>query len=107
MSAAVFSALGDPLRYRIVERLASGPATPTQLCELQEITLTGLLKHLDVLQRAGLLERHKSGREVTCTLRTEPLDTAQHWLRDRVGHGNRILDRSEPAVTAAASKETP
>src|SRR5581483_4676067 len=53
----VFSALGDTTRRRIIERLATGPATITELAEPFAMTLPAVSKHLRVLERAGLLRR--------------------------------------------------
>lgn len=98
MSAAaidpvVFQALGDPTRLAVVARLASGPATVGDLAQDHRMSLTGLLKHLRVLERAGLLERTKSGRVVTCALRPDPLRAAEGWLHDRTAYWNATLDR--------------
>jgi DNA-binding transcriptional ArsR family regulator len=59
---AVFSALGDPTRRHILIRLASGPASVSELAEPFAMTLPAVSKHLRVLERAGLLRREREGR---------------------------------------------
>ena len=55
--SATFAALGDPTRRAILNRLAGGEATVTQLAEPFPITVQAVSKHLGVLERAGLIER--------------------------------------------------
>jgi DNA-binding transcriptional ArsR family regulator len=90
---AVFQALGDPTRLAMVTRLSSGPATVSALADDHPMSMPGLLKHLRVLEQAGLVERRKSGRVVTCSLRPDPLRQAEHWLADRTAYWGATLDR--------------
>jgi len=73
---AVFTALADPTRRRIVARLAVGSATITELAEPFSMTLPAVSKHLRVLERAGLLRREREGWYHHCYLDTRPLDDA-------------------------------
>jgi|SRR5712692_6346696 len=77
---AVFSALADPTRRAIAERLAVGPASVTELAEPFEVTLPAIVKHLAVLEHAGLVEHHKEGRIRYCRLVPEKFDSAADWL---------------------------
>ena len=76
-----FAALADPTRRAILDRLANDSELGvTQIAERFEVSLPAVIKHLDVLARAGLIERAKTGRTVHCRLRAEPMETAMQWL---------------------------
>lgn len=88
---AVFSALADPTRRAIVVRLAEGEATVSELAEPFDVTLPAVTKHLAVLERAGMLERHKKGRVRRCRLVAAPMAAADDWLSTyRVFWQNRL-----------------
>ena len=76
----VFRALGDPVRRRIIERLATGPATVSELAEPFNISAPAITRHLKVLEHAGLLVRHKDGRVHHCQLETAPMAAASNWI---------------------------
>ncbi|MHB8814380.1 MAG: ArsR/SmtB family transcription factor [Steroidobacteraceae bacterium] len=76
-----FGALGDPTRRTILARLErEDGASVSELARPFEIKLPAVLKHLDVLQEAGLITRSKVGRTVTVRLRPDPLKEAVAWL---------------------------
>ena len=77
---ATFSALGDGTRRAILARLARGEASVSELAEPFAMSLPAVLKHLDCLQRAGLLEGRKDGRVRRCRLRARPLREAGEWI---------------------------
>jgi DNA-binding transcriptional ArsR family regulator len=77
---AVFAALADPTRRRIVARLARGPSTITQLAEPFAMTLPAVSKHLRVLERAGLLRREREGWYHHCSLDARPLEDALAFI---------------------------
>jgi DNA-binding transcriptional ArsR family regulator len=77
---AVFSALGDPTRRRILVRLASGPAFIGELAEPFAMTLPAVSKHLRVLERAGLMRRERDGWYHRCFLEPAPLESAASFL---------------------------
>jgi DNA-binding transcriptional ArsR family regulator len=77
---AVFGALADPTRRAIAERLAAGPASVSELAEPFEVTLPAIVKHLAVLEHAGLVENRKEGRVRYCSLVPEQLDVAAAWI---------------------------
>jgi DNA-binding transcriptional ArsR family regulator len=77
---AVFGALGDPTRRRILVRLAAGPASISELAQPFAMTLPAVSKHLRVLERAGLVRREVRGREHVCTLNAAPLREATRWM---------------------------
>jgi DNA-binding transcriptional ArsR family regulator len=77
---AIFSALGDPTRRRILVRLAIGPASITELAEPFAMTLPAVSKHLRVLERAGLMHREREGSYHRCHLEAAPLEDAVSFL---------------------------
>jgi DNA-binding transcriptional ArsR family regulator len=76
-----FSALADPTRRAILDRLAreNGLAV-SEIARPFAVSLPAVMKHLDVLARARLIEREKSGRTVHCRLKAAPMETAMQWL---------------------------
>jgi DNA-binding transcriptional ArsR family regulator len=80
----VFAALADPKRRRLLENLAEhSPRTATQLAAgYRRITRQGILKHLNVLEEAGLVAVHRSGREKRYTLTPESLGSVDQWIKD-------------------------
>lgn len=75
-----FSALSDPTRRGVLERLGGGDASITSLAEQFHMTLTGMKKHVGVLERAGLVTTEKVGRVRTCRLGPARLDDETAWL---------------------------
>lgn len=75
-----FSALSDPTRRGILERLGAGSATISELAEPYEISLTALKKHVGVLERVGLVTTEKVGRSRVCRLGPRGLDDAREWI---------------------------
>jgi len=76
----VFSALADPTRRAILVRLEKGEASVTELAAPFRVSMPAISKQLNVLERAGLVERRKIGRTHHCRLRARPLSEAQQWL---------------------------
>ncbi|HEY7626074.1 MAG TPA: metalloregulator ArsR/SmtB family transcription factor [Ilumatobacteraceae bacterium] len=90
----LFGALADPTRRQIVERLlTSGPATATALADGGPLTRQAVVKHLQVLEGAGLLAHERHGREVRYRVTPEPLATAVSWIVDTAGQWDRRLER--------------
>jgi DNA-binding transcriptional ArsR family regulator len=83
-----FAALADPTRRGILERLGRGGATVSELAEPFAMSLTGIKKHVRVLEDAGLVATEKVGRTRHCTLGPRRLDDARTWI-DAYG---RMLD---------------
>lgn len=78
----VFSALSDPTRRAVVQRLTHGEATISELAEPYDKSLPAFLKHVQVLEHAGLVSRTKQGRTNTLRLLPEPLQQAHDWLAE-------------------------
>ena len=77
---AVFSALGDPTRRRIVERLSRGRLTVGQLASEFAMSQPAVSKHIKVLERSGLLAREVEGRVHHCRLDPAAMAAASGWL---------------------------
>lgn len=98
----MFAALADPTRRGILERLGQGSATITELAQPAGITLTGIKKHVRVLEAAGLVSTEKVGRERHCRLGPQRLDAIQSWmdmhrrmLEDRLDRLGELLERTK------------
>jgi DNA-binding transcriptional ArsR family regulator len=76
----VFWALSDATRREVVQRLLHGPASVSELAHPHGMSLPGFMKHLRVLEDAGLVTRAKEGRVVRCELAAEPMQEAAMWL---------------------------
>ena len=80
-AAEVFTALADPTRWRVLALLAArGEGTATTLAAQLPVSRPAVIKHLNVLDRAGLVQGRRSGREVRFTVRPERLDATARWL---------------------------
>jgi DNA-binding transcriptional ArsR family regulator len=88
----VFAALSDPTRRGIVAALAAGPRPVSELAEPYPMSLPGFMKHLSILEHAGLLEREKNGRVVQCTLSADPMREATGWLERYAKFWDERLD---------------
>jgi DNA-binding transcriptional ArsR family regulator len=77
---ASFAALADATRRGILERLGRADASVTDLAEKFHMTLTGMKKHVAVLERAGLVTTEKVGRVRTCKLGRRRLEQETAWI---------------------------
>ena len=83
VDAPIFAALADPIRRSLLVNLAeNSPMTATQLAQDYPITRQGILKHLQILEKAGLVVVHQRGREKRYSLTPEPLREVDQWIRD-------------------------
>ena len=76
----VFNALADPTRRAILGRLREGEASVSELAAPFPVSLPAIAKHVRVLERAGLLTHHKTGRVRNCRIVVERLQLADDWL---------------------------
>ena len=76
----VFAALADPTRRGVLETLAGGTLPVSDLAAPSGMSLPGFMKHLRVLENAGLIERSKEGRVVSCELSAAPMKAAASWM---------------------------
>ncbi len=77
---SIFSALADPTRRAILDRLARGEARVTELADPHDMSLPAVSKHLKVLEDAGLILREKDGRVHRMNLNSKPMKDASAWL---------------------------
>ena len=78
--STIFGALADPTRRAILERLADGEATVTELAKPFAVSLPAVSKHLKVLERAGLIARGRNAQWRPCQLDAQPLENAAQWI---------------------------
>jgi DNA-binding transcriptional ArsR family regulator len=97
-----FAALADPTRRGILERLGRGSATITELAEPFGISLTGMKKHVRVLEDAELVATEKVGRARRCSLGPRRLEDVQEWidayrrmLEERLDRFEELLERTK------------
>jgi DNA-binding transcriptional ArsR family regulator len=93
---SLFHALADPTRRAVVHRLLAGAAPVKRLAEPFGIGLPAFLKHLAVLEGAGLIRSEKRGRVRTCHVNADRLGAAEHWLTEQraiwQGRADRFAD---------------
>jgi DNA-binding transcriptional ArsR family regulator len=90
-----FSALADPTRLEMVQRLSRGTASVSELGEPFEMSLRAVLKHVQILEDAGLVRTRKAGRVRRCELEPERIDAAARWIEQLRRRWERRLDRVE------------
>jgi DNA-binding transcriptional ArsR family regulator len=99
---AVFAALANPVRRRLLELLADGPATAGSLARQFELSRPAVTEHLQLLRRAGLVRDEPVGRERHYHLTAAPLAEVEHWLtpferywRDQLTSLAELLEEDE------------
>ena len=93
-----FSALADPARMAIIDRLGEGPASVSELAEPAGMSLTGMKKHLRILEEAGLVNTEKQGRTRVCELSSEGFDEAAFWLDEFRRRRHKQMNRLEDLI---------
>ncbi|HEV3086947.1 MAG TPA: metalloregulator ArsR/SmtB family transcription factor [Candidatus Elarobacter sp.] len=101
----LLQALADPTRRSMVEQLARGPASISDLARPLHISLPAVLQHVQVLQACGLVHSEKVGRVRTCRIETAALRRAEDWFAKQRATWERRLDRL--AEYLAAEGDTP
>jgi DNA-binding transcriptional ArsR family regulator len=92
-AGAVFDALADPMRRRLLQTISGSPSTATELADGLPISRQAVSKHLTALSQAGLLERERSGRDVRYRVTPAPLSEAVSWMADVGGQWDERLAR--------------
>jgi DNA-binding transcriptional ArsR family regulator len=87
------SALADPTRRSVLERLGQGDASISELADPFGISLTGMKKHVAVLEAAGLVRTEKIGRTRVCSLGERRLDDVEEWIETYTRMLSERLDR--------------
>ena len=95
---AAFSALSDPTRRAIVEQLARGPRRVTEIAEPFSMSLAAVSKHIQVLERAGLVKRVREGREHVLSLDARPMRAVAQYATKFEKFWNERHDRFEAFV---------
>lgn len=95
-----FSALADPTRRAILERLSAGEAGVVELAENSTLTQPAITKHLKVLERAGLIGRGRDGQRRPARLHLEGLHPVDDWLQRAHAEWSERLDRLETHLAA-------
>ena len=88
-----FQALGDPSRRAMVERLALGPASVSELAKPLAMSLPAVMQHLAVLEQSGLVLSEKVGRVRTCRIDPNAISAAERWLNQRRQQWEQRFDR--------------
>jgi DNA-binding transcriptional ArsR family regulator len=101
-----FQALGDPTRRALIERLAAGPATVSELAAPLPMSLPAVMLHLKVLEESGLVTSQKQGRVRTCRIEPAALSLAEQWVSERRRLWEARLDRLGVFLETAA-EDTP
>lgn len=101
---ATFHALADPTRRAMLASLAGGERSIGELAAPHAMSFAGAAKHVQALERAGLVERRKAGRQQLCRLRSEPLREANAWLKQWERFWNERLDVLEALINAEKEK---
>jgi DNA-binding transcriptional ArsR family regulator len=95
----VFAALADPTRRAVIGTLGRGPASVGELARSASMTLPSFMKHVQTLERCGLIHTAKSGRVRTCTLDRKRLGLIDGWLAEQRATWESRTDRLEHFVT--------
>jgi DNA-binding transcriptional ArsR family regulator len=101
----VLTAISHPSRRRIIVQLANGPARFLDIAKPFDTALNAVTKHLKLLERAGLIERRKQGREVFISFRGEPLREVAAWVQEYERFWNERLDQFERYFKDKRKKE--
>ena len=102
---AAFAALSDATRRGVLEQLGRSDASITELADAFHMTLTGMKKHVGVLERAGLVTTKKVGRVRTCGLGLRTLDEAAAWIEARRRIWDARFDALDRVVEDLKRKE--
>lgn len=101
----VLAAISHPTRRAIIGQLANGPARFLDVAKPFDTALNAVTKHLKLLERAGLIEREKRGREVFISFRAEPLREVAAWVHEYERFWNERLDQFEQYFREKKKKE--
>src|SRR6476661_6252696 len=103
---AVFHALSNPTRRKVLEQLSVGPATVSELAEPFDMQLPSFVQHLSVLAQSRLVKSRKRGRVRTYELAPERFKVAEDWLSARRRQWEARLDRFDQYVKQLKEKQS-
>jgi len=104
---ATFSALADPTRRAMLTVLMRREATVSELAEPYRMSLPAVMKHLGVLERAGLVSQRKVGRERHCRLTADALKPASDWIAQYRQFWERQLDSLDRYLSETQPESQP
>lgn len=102
---AMFHALADDSRRRMVDQLSQGPASVSELARPLALAMPSVVKHLAVLERGGLVESEKQGRVRTFRLIPGALAQVEAWAAERERRWRRRFDRLEAFLARTGSDD--
>lgn len=97
---AMFRALSDPTRRRVLEQLSRGTSSVSELAASSDMALPSFVAHLGVLEQSGLVRSRKRGRIRTYELAPKRLQVAEHWLAKRRELWERRLDQLDAYLSS-------
>jgi len=100
-----FAALADPTRRAILERLATGQRSVTELAEPHDMSLPAISKHLGVLERSGLIERGRDAQWRPCRLKAARLKEVSEWVEEYRKFWEQSFDRLDEYLRQLQNKE--
>ena len=100
----LFHSLADPTRRAVIERLARGPASVSELAPAT-MSLPSFVQHLKVLEEAGLIRSTKSGRVRTCEIEPQALEALEGWIAEQRRYWEARFDRLEAYLKELKSRE--
>src|SRR4051812_15758138 len=103
---AVFHALSNPTRRKVLEQLSVGPATVTELAEPFDMQLPSFVQHLAVLEKSRLVKSKKRGRVRTYEIAPERFKVAEDWLTERRRLWEARFNQFDEYVKQLKAKET-
>src|SRR3982750_3962247 len=103
--SATFAALADPTRRAILAKLAKGEATVGDLAEPFDMPLPAVVKHLKVLEKAGLVKKGRQAQWRPCRLETRPLKEAAAWIGGYRKFWDESFDRLDDYLQEMQSKQ--
>jgi DNA-binding transcriptional ArsR family regulator len=101
----MFAALANPARRAMIERLAKGPASVSELAKPLAMSLPAVVQHLQQLEESGLVSSRKSGRVRTYRVKAKPLGEAQDWLARQRARWEAQLDSLEDYLKTMEANE--
>jgi DNA-binding transcriptional ArsR family regulator len=102
---SVFSALGDPTRRRMVERLAKGRLSISEVSAGIPMSQPAISKHVKILEQSGLIGRSVEGRVHHLELTPKAMDAATLWIETQQKYWNAALDRLDAYLTETSERE--
>lgn len=100
----MFGALSDGTRRAMLARLGEGEATVSELAEPFDMSMPAITKHLNVLEKAGLVTRRRNGRMKICTVNPDGAKDARDWIEQQTAFWNASLNRLEKLIAEEASR---